>query len=117
MHFWSSFLDILWWWLTVFVFIAYLMAQFSIISDLFPRQRRSLPVSMVMTSGMVGASASFLIGAVIIDLIVGLMAAGHLATTLAPWRLTLIAVGLPGLLMAWWLRREVDATTQLSRAG
>lgn len=35
MHFWSSFLDILWWSLTVFVFIAYLMALFSIISDLF----------------------------------------------------------------------------------
>lgn len=78
---------------------ALLPAALSIISDLFPRQRRSLPVSMVMTSGMVGASASFLIGAVIIDLIVGLMAVGHLATTLAPWRLTLIAVGLPGLLL------------------
>lgn len=35
MHYWSSFLDILWWSLTVFVFIAYLMALFSIISDLF----------------------------------------------------------------------------------
>ncbi|HEX7991487.1 MAG TPA: MFS transporter [Stenotrophomonas sp.] len=28
-----------------------------------------------------------------------------------------VVVGMPGLLMAWWLRREVDATTQLSRAG
>jgi hypothetical protein len=35
MHFWSSFLDILWWSLTVFVFVAYLMALFSIITDLF----------------------------------------------------------------------------------
>ena len=35
MHYWSSFLDILWWSLTVFVFIAYLMALFSIIGDLF----------------------------------------------------------------------------------
>ncbi|MFF3025717.1 SHOCT domain-containing protein [Microbacterium sp. NPDC057944] len=35
MHFWSSIVDILWWSLTVFVFVAYLMALFSIISDLF----------------------------------------------------------------------------------
>ena len=35
MHFWSSIADILWWALTVFVFVAYLMALFSIISDLF----------------------------------------------------------------------------------
>jgi PAT family beta-lactamase induction signal transducer AmpG len=26
-----------------------------------------------------------------------------------------VVVGIPGLLMAWWLRREVDATTQLNR--
>ncbi len=35
MHFLSSFFDILWWALTVFVFVAYLMALFSIITDLF----------------------------------------------------------------------------------
>jgi hypothetical protein len=33
--YWSSFWDILWWCLTVFVFVAYLMALFSIIADLF----------------------------------------------------------------------------------
>ncbi|MGH8054910.1 MAG: AmpG family muropeptide MFS transporter [Stenotrophomonas sp.] len=27
-----------------------------------------------------------------------------------------VVVGIPGLLMAWWLRREVDATTQINRA-
>ena len=52
---------------------------------------------MVMTAGMVGASASFLIGAVVIDIIVSLIGSGHLTTALAPWRLTLIAVGLPGI--------------------
>lgn len=26
-----------------------------------------------------------------------------------------VVVGIPGLLMAWWLRREVDATTQVNR--
>ncbi|WP_269792349.1 MFS transporter [Stenotrophomonas sp. Iso1] len=27
-----------------------------------------------------------------------------------------VVVGIPGLLMAWWLRREVDATTQVNRS-
>lgn len=35
MTFLSSIWDIIWWCLTIFVFIAYLMALFSIISDLF----------------------------------------------------------------------------------
>lgn len=33
--FWSTIWDALWWFLTIFVFVAYLMALFSIISDLF----------------------------------------------------------------------------------
>jgi hypothetical protein len=33
--YWSSFWDIIWWCLTVFVFVAYLMALFTIIADLF----------------------------------------------------------------------------------
>jgi len=28
-----------------------------------------------------------------------------------------VVVGVPGLIMAWWLRREVDATTQVGHAG
>lgn len=35
MTFWSSIWDTIWWFLTFFVFIAYLMALFSIIADLF----------------------------------------------------------------------------------
>ncbi|QZY51513.1 SHOCT domain-containing protein [Leucobacter tenebrionis] len=35
MSFWSNIWDAIWWMLTIFVFIAYLMALFSIISDLF----------------------------------------------------------------------------------
>ncbi|WP_308493632.1 SHOCT domain-containing protein [Microbacterium terrisoli] len=33
--FWGSFWDIIWWFITVFVFFAYLMALFSVIVDLF----------------------------------------------------------------------------------
>lgn len=35
MPFWTSIWDTIWWFFTVFVFIAYLMALFSIIGDLF----------------------------------------------------------------------------------
>ena len=33
--FWGSFWDLIWWFLAVFIFFAYIMALFSIISDLF----------------------------------------------------------------------------------
>ena len=33
--FWGSFWDLIWWFLTIFIFVAYLMALFSIISDIF----------------------------------------------------------------------------------
>lgn len=35
LSFWSSIWDVIWWFLTIFVFVAYLMALFSIIGDLF----------------------------------------------------------------------------------
>ena len=35
MNFWNSFWDVIWWFLWAFVFIAYLMALFAIIGDLF----------------------------------------------------------------------------------
>lgn len=35
MSYWSNIGDAIWWFLTIFVFFAYLMALFSIISDLF----------------------------------------------------------------------------------
>ncbi|XPP26440.1 MAG: SHOCT domain-containing protein [Leucobacter sp.] len=35
MPFWTAIWDAIWWFLTAFVFIAYLMALFSIITDLF----------------------------------------------------------------------------------
>ena len=35
MSFWTTIWDMIWWFITAFVFIAYLMALFSIITDLF----------------------------------------------------------------------------------
>lgn len=44
MSFWSNIWDTTWWFLTIFIFIAYLMALFSIIGDLF-RDRKMNGVS------------------------------------------------------------------------
>jgi len=41
MNFWNSFGDVIWWFLWAFVFIAYLMALFAIIGDLFRDQKLS----------------------------------------------------------------------------
>ena len=41
MNLWNSFWDVIWWFLWAFVFIAYLMALFAIIGDLFRDQKLS----------------------------------------------------------------------------
>ncbi|WP_341729670.1 SHOCT domain-containing protein [Brooklawnia sp.] len=41
MSFWSTIWDAIWWFVTAFVFIAYLFALFSIISDLFRDRKLS----------------------------------------------------------------------------
>ena len=71
-------------------------AAFSILTDTFPVQRRMLATTLFSASGMVGASTAFALGAVAIT------ATGSLGATwdVAPWRLTLVAVGLPGLVLA-----------------
>ena len=39
--FWGSFWDIIWWFLAVFIFFAYLLALFSIIGDIFRDRKLS----------------------------------------------------------------------------
>lgn len=68
-------------------------AALSMIADLFPRERRALPTGVYGMSGAVGATGAFVMVAAVI-VIVGAGAWG-----LAPWRLTLLAVGLPGALL------------------
>lgn len=71
-------------------------AAFSILTDTFPVQRRMLATTLFSASGMVGASTAFALGAAAITV------AGPLGATwdVAPWRLALVAVGLPGLVLA-----------------
>ncbi len=70
-------------------------AAISLIADLFPADRRGAPVALYAAVGSVMITGTLLVGAVIFDL------AKHLAPSLGlvPWRVTLVLVGLPGLLI------------------
>jgi len=72
---------------------------FSIISDYFPRERLSTALSIYMMGIQLGSGLALIIGGVVVHAITQ-MPPVELAPfgTIAPWRLTFMAVGLPGLL-------------------
>jgi len=71
-------------------------AAVSLIADMFSKEKRALPTTVFTSIGAAMATASFLVGGVALSL------AGRWthALALAPWRLTFIIVGVPGLLIA-----------------
>lgn len=69
----------------------------SLIADLFPRERRAAPTSLYSAVGTLSGLAAFAIGGAVFEL------ASALSPTvgnLPPWRLTLVLVGAPGVLLA-----------------
>jgi len=76
-------------------------AAYSMISDLFPPRRRGLALGIFSAGTSVGAGLAMIIGGYAIQLIT---ASGSHSIPffgeLAPWRLTFVYVGLPGLLVA-----------------
>jgi len=73
-------------------------AAYSIIADLFPREKLGRALGVYSSGVFVGIGLSFIISALLIDALdtVTLPLAGELK----PWRLTLILVGAPGLAIA-----------------
>ncbi len=71
-------------------------AAISLIADLFQANRRTLPTAVYSAIGVVAPSGSFVIG----GFALALATAMGPALAIAPWRLTLIVVGLPGLVLA-----------------
>ncbi len=74
---------------------------FSMIADYFPKERLSTALSVYMMGIQLGAGLALVIGGVVVQAITSmppLEIPGYGA--LAPWRLTFLAVGLPGLLVA-----------------
>lgn len=71
-------------------------AAISIIADMFPRERRTAPTSAYASVGTFMSTGAFMAGGAALDL------ANHIAPHLAmqPWRLALVVVGAPGLILA-----------------
>lgn len=76
-------------------------AAFSIIGDSFPPERRARPVAVYSMAITLGSGLASLIGAAVLTWAKGSEGiAVPLLGTLSPWRLTFLAVGLPGLLVS-----------------
>lgn len=69
----------------------------SLIADLFPRERRAAPTSLYSAVGTLSGLAAFAIGGAVFELATALSPA---VGEMAPWRLTLVLVGAPGVLLA-----------------
>jgi MFS family permease len=74
---------------------------FSMISDLFPKERLATAMSVYMMGIQLGSGLALIIGGVVVQAVTEMppVTVPWLGT-LSPWRLTFFAVGLPGLLLA-----------------
>jgi len=73
----------------------------SMIADMFPRERRTVPSSVFIGVGSAGANLALFLAAAALDFATTPMAhALPLIGALSPWRLTLFLVGAPGALLA-----------------
>ena len=73
---------------------------FSLISDLFPKEKLSTAMSVYMMGIQLGSGLALIIGGVVVQAVMQMPPTEiPLLGTLSPWRLTFLAVGLPGLLV------------------
>lgn len=96
-------------------------AVISLIADMFPRQKRALPTTVYTASGAAMYTGALVFGG----------AAFQMATAMSgvlgldPWQITLVLVGIPGLLLAPLLlftvpepsRMEISKVEQFTTAG
>ena len=76
-------------------------SAFSLISDYFPRERLSTAMSVFYLGALTGSGLAFGVGGTIVDTLtkMGVVNLPVFGVT-APWRLTFLAVGAPGILFA-----------------
>lgn len=72
-------------------------AAISMIADLFPREQRGKPTGIFVATGTVVGLSAALVGGAALALATWL---SPFADNMAPWRLTLVLVGVPGILAA-----------------
>lgn len=75
-------------------------SAYSIIADLFPKEKRSLPTGMYSMGVFFGAGLAFILGGYVVQLASGAadIVLPHLGT-IRPWQLTFFIVASPGLLV------------------
>lgn len=71
-------------------------AAISLIGDMFSRKDRALPTSVYMATSNIMATGSFVVGALVYDI----AGSQQLLPTMEPWRMTLLLVSLPGIILA-----------------
>ena len=79
-------------------------AAVSLIADLFPRDKRTLPMTLYTGVGAVMYSGAYIADGAALQLATAMSR----SIGLAPWQFTLVLVGLPGLLLALLLRITIS---------
>ncbi|UXY55616.1 spinster family MFS transporter [Pseudomonas tohonis] len=76
-------------------------ATYSMLSDMFPREKLGRAVAIYSIGSFIGGGVAFLIGGYVIDLLKNLDSVTvPLLGSMRPWQVTFFLVGLPGLLVA-----------------
>jgi MFS family permease len=88
-------------------------AAISLIADLFEHDRRRLPISVYSSVSSLMVTGSFIVGAAALQLATSWSA----ALGMAPWRITLLIVGAPGVLLAAVLALTVREPARRSEHG
>ena len=96
-------------------------AALSIIADYFPPQRRHVAIAIYMSAIAVGSGLAFISGGLVVNAVAGWSEISlPMIGQLAPWQITFILVGLPGILVAAILlsvREPVRLGTRPSTSG
>jgi MFS family permease len=79
-------------------------AAFSMLSDYFPPERRATALATYSSGVYIGAGLGIFLGGWIVDAWTTAYPAGDAPFGLKGWHVAFFAVGLPGLLMAVWVR-------------
>jgi MFS family permease len=79
-------------------------AAFSMLSDYFPPERRATALAIYSSGVYIGAGIGILLGGVILDAWNHAYPPGTAPFGLAGWQAAYLAVGLPGLVLAIWVR-------------
>lgn len=76
-------------------------AAYSMIADLFPKQKLGRALAVYSIGSFIGGGLAFLIGGAVISSLAGMQSvAVPIIGDLRPWQLTFMIVGLPGVLLA-----------------